>query len=233
MKVILDTSRRLDGDMRLPQNRNAFLKKLGIPDLPLVLTDQVHGNAVEMLQNLPKGRVKGKDGLITTNPGLALGIFTADCLPVFFWTEGTVAERGSVTRRRRVAVPDQRAVGIAHIGWRGAHVNLAKSMVEGFKNLDIQPQELRVSIGPHIRSCCYKIQPEVAKLFPSFSLESRDGNVFLNIERVVKDQLVQEGVEDSRVRSDAPCTCSNSQEYFSFRRDKSSQSLLSVIAFLT
>jgi hypothetical protein len=90
------------------------------------------------------------DGLMTDEPGVLLGIQTADCIPVL------VADR-----KRRV-------VAAFHAGWRGT----AKRIVEmgvGRMRLEYgsRPEDLTAAIGPGIGACCYGVGDEVMNEFES------------------------------------------------------------------
>jgi YfiH family protein len=90
------------------------------------------------------------DGLMTDEPGVLLGIQTADCIPVL------VADR-----KRRV-------VAAFHAGWRGT----AKRIVEmgvGRMRLEYgsRPEDLTAAIGPGIGACCYSVGDEVMNEFES------------------------------------------------------------------
>ncbi len=82
----------------------------GDPATPLVAIRQFHSNLLNMASLRRRGRERPRtaDGLIATEPGLLLGIQTADCIPVL------------------VADCKRRVVAAFHAGWRGT----AKRIVE-------------------------------------------------------------------------------------------------------
>ena len=119
---------------------------------PLVTLRQIHSNlvvrvgATDALRERPwKG-----DGLMTDEPGLLLGIQTADCIPVL------VADR-----KRHV-------VAAFHAGWRGT----VKRIVEnGLGRMRVEfgskPEDLVAAIGPGVGACCYAVGEEVLSSFES------------------------------------------------------------------
>ena len=80
------------------------------------------------------------DGLMTNEPGVLLGIQTADCVPVL------LADRKN------------RAVAAFHAGWRGT---LARIVENGVGKMRLEfgsdPRHLVASIGPAIGQCCYGV----------------------------------------------------------------------------
>ena len=70
--------------------------------------DQVHGGSLAVIEAPPKtrGRIAGCDALLTRQPGVALLVRTADCLPLV------------------IADPSRGVVGIVHAGWRGLAAGL-------------------------------------------------------------------------------------------------------------
>ncbi len=90
------------------------------------------------------------DGLMTDEPGVLLGIQTADCIPVL------IADR------------KQRAVAAFHAGWRGTLARIVENGV-GRMRLEFgsRPQDLIASIGPGIGQCCYAVGEEVRQQFES------------------------------------------------------------------
>ena len=69
----------------------------------LVSAKQVHGSRVHTVNERPMNdlEIHGFDGLITSVPGIGLMIQQADCQAVLLFD------------------PEKKAVGIAHVGWRG------------------------------------------------------------------------------------------------------------------
>jgi YfiH family protein len=101
-------------------------------------------------QDVVRERPWKGDGILTDEPGLLLGVQTADCIPVL------VADR------------KRRAVAAFHAGWRGT----VKRIVEtGIGRMRLQfgsrPEDLVAAIGPGIGACCYAVGEEVLSSFES------------------------------------------------------------------
>jgi YfiH family protein len=127
-------------------NRGLFVAaaSAGKDVLGLVTLRQIHSSLIHKVsakdvhENSKLAVLKG-DGLMTNEPGVLLGIQTADCIPVL------VADRKN------------RAVAAFHAGWRG------RMRVE----FGSRPEHLIASIGPGIGQCCYGVGEEVRDQFES------------------------------------------------------------------
>jgi polyphenol oxidase len=122
------------GLVTLRQIHSSLIRRVGVKD--------VHGYETPAV-------LKG-DGLITNEPGVLLGIQTADCIPVL------LADR------------KQRAVAAFHAGWRGTLARIVENGV-GRMRLEFgsRPEDLIASIGPGIGQCCYSVGEEVQQQFES------------------------------------------------------------------
>lgn len=150
---------------RVAVNRRLLAEAItGSAETPLVTLRQFHSNVLVVTSQASDARpgapasarcgtgAKGPkaDGLMTDEPGLLLGIQTADCIPVL------VADR------------KRRAIAAFHAGWRGT----AKRIVEagiGRMRLEFgsRPEDLTAAIGPGIGACCYSVGDEVMSEFES------------------------------------------------------------------
>ena len=124
----------------------------GSESTPLVTLRQIHSNLVVHVGKKDIGRErpwKG-DGLMTSEPGLLLGIQTADCIPVL------VADR------------KLRAVAAFHAGWRGTVKRIVETGI-GRMRLEFgsRPEDLVAAIGPGNSVCCYAVGEEVFSSFES------------------------------------------------------------------
>jgi YfiH family protein len=135
------------------RNRRLLAEALtGDAATPLVTIRQVHSSVlvVARQQDVVRERPWKGDGILTDEPGLLLGVQTADCIPVL------VADR------------KRRAVAAFHAGWRGT----VKRIVEmGIGRMRLQfgsrPEDLVAAIGPGIGACCYAVGEEVLSSFES------------------------------------------------------------------
>ena len=204
----------LAGDRLEDVRRNQALveEAFGISDGRLILMRQVHGDRIRVLDGdgpLPEG-LPECDGLITGRSGVALGIRTADCVPLFF-----------VDRVRRV-------IGAAHAGWRGTALGIAAAMVETLAGrFSSRREDLLAVIGPAIGPCCYQVD---APVFAAFSTMPGAGLFFrpcrekerwmLNLALANRLQIREAGVPSENIFSAGLCTACRQEIFFSHRASR-------------
>jgi YfiH family protein len=124
----------------------------GNPSTPLITIRQIHSSVLVMATSGAAARERPykADGLMTDQPGLLLGVQTADCIPVL------VADR------------KRRAVAAFHAGWRGTVKRIVENGI-GRMRLEFgsRPEDLVAAIGPGIGACCYAVGEEVLSNFES------------------------------------------------------------------
>lgn len=175
--------------------------------------EQVHGADAAVVTAADRGRERATcDGLITQEAALPLAIRTADCAPVFFYD------------------PAHRAIGIAHVGWRGLAADLPTAMVKAFRKvLHAGPADLLVGFGPTIRSCCYEVQADVAELLRD-DCEFREQRIMLDLPRAIRRRLENAGVRPAQISDGALCTACHLDRCYSVRREGASTGrLLSLL----
>jgi YfiH family protein len=134
------------------KNRGLFVRAAtgGKEILGMVTLRQIHSSLIRRVTADDISTPLKGDGLLTDQPGVLLGIQTADCIPVL------VADRKN------------RAVAAFHAGWRGT---LARIVENGVGRMQLEfgsrPEHLIASIGPGIGQCCYSVGDEVRQQFES------------------------------------------------------------------
>ncbi|MDP3704171.1 MAG: polyphenol oxidase family protein [Candidatus Omnitrophota bacterium] len=169
----------------------------------LVQADQVHGSSIAVIQHVPVDGppVAGCDALLTSLRKTALVIRTADCVPLFFLD------------------PVRRVIGIAHAGWRGLAAGLPLKLLAMLRHAyQSRPQDVRVAIGPAIRSCCYDVGPEFAPRFGSF-VQERAGRRTCDLIGAAIEQLQRGGIHQARITDTQQCTACAGGPWFSIRRE--------------
>jgi YfiH family protein len=206
------------GDMKKPRVFARALRRAGLPPAGWAAGDQVHGRALRTVSRpTAPGRFRAVDGLLTGRPGLALRVHAADCVPVF------------------VAAPAARAAALVHAGWRGAAAGILPRAVRRLaKDFDANPADLRVSLGPHIRSCCYTVGPDVARRFRRYAgavrpSKGKSGEAALGLETALRRQALAAGVRPGRFTSAPYCT-GHDRRFYSFRRTKTERRMAAVMA---
>jgi polyphenol oxidase len=180
------------------ENRRRVLVALGVPPARLATAGQVHGVAVARVGG--PGHHEGCDALVTTVPGLALAVSSADCLPLLY-----VAPR---------------AVAAAHSGWRGTAAGMPGAALAALCELaGVGPAVVDVHLGPCIRSCCYEVGEEVARRFPAAAVVRADAVPRLDLALAARLALEELGVPAGAIHDTGACTSCRRDLYFSHRRD--------------
>src|SRR5690349_18434714 len=72
---------------RLDAGHRTILNESGFGDWPVFTAEQVHGDSIAVIDGHTPGPVDrefpASDGIITDQPGVALGIYVADCCAVY------------------------------------------------------------------------------------------------------------------------------------------------------
>jgi YfiH family protein len=164
---------------------------------------QVHGCELVRAPGISPGT--RADALFTSEPGCALAIQTADCVPLL------LVHRG------------RRAVAAVHAGWRGSAAQIARrSVVRLCDAFGTPPDDWLAVIGPHIGPCCYEVDEPVRSALPeplAFAPAGRVGHYMLDLERVTRAQLGAAGIAAGDVTRVGGCTHCDPRRYPSFRRD--------------
>jgi len=128
---------------------------LGMTCNDIVCTQQTHTTNVRKVTAADKGKgvvcerdYTDIDGLITNESGIILAAFYADCVPLF------------------LVDPVNRAIGLAHSGWRGTVERMGKVMLEKMSvEFGTKPEDVRIAIAPAICQSCYEVSADVALAF--------------------------------------------------------------------
>ena len=136
------------GDDERAVDANWKRLRRAVPDLKIVARlNQVHGNVVHAATRDTAGLRPPGDGLVTAEPGVMLGIFTADCVPILM-----------VDAKRKIA-------GALHAGWRGVVADIARAGVHAMVQLGADASDIRAAMGPSIGQCCFEVDAELGRSF--------------------------------------------------------------------
>jgi hypothetical protein len=173
---------------------------------------QVHG--VEIIRAEP-GRQSGQepaDGIWTREPGLAVAVRTADCLPVLF------------------AAKDRSMVMAVHAGWRGLTSGILTTAVRTFAQQGFAPEQLVAAIGPAISRECYEVGPEVVTALYSNACglteqaaglciaKGRTDRWHVDLQCAAVLSLAEQGMPPEQIEVLRVCTF-KSADYNSYRRE--------------
>lgn len=116
----------------------------------VITPHQTHSTKVALVDraDITPAELDGVDALVTSLPGLAIGVRTADCIPVLLFD------------------PVRRAVGAVHSGWRGTVEMIAVRTVHAMRaHFGTCPEDLRAEICPGISADSFQVGAEVALAF--------------------------------------------------------------------
>ena len=189
-------------------NRNLSLvsKKMKIHQKKLYLMYQTHSNKVIMINKKNQNSKRfNSDALITKLRGVALGVVTADCVPIILYD-----------------VKNQ-IIGCIHAGWRGASSGIIENTIKKFKKLNSN-NKIFASVGPCIGKKSYEVDINFYKKFISkskknavyFSKKNRDKKLF-NLRKYVNNKLIKLNVKVDHVNHD---TFKEKSKFFSYRRSQ-------------
>lgn len=164
--------------------------------------NQIHSDTVYKYDK----KIHEGDALIFNGRGIAVGVFTADCVPILIYD-----------KKREV-------FAAVHSGWKGTLTCIVKKTVlKMAKEFGCKLQDINAVIGPHNMACCYEFGEDTAKKFeevPIYKGEEIYLNGKLNLQKCIEKQFESIGVKN--VKSLNECTsCSTKYEFHSYRRDES------------
>jgi YfiH family protein len=198
------------------------LEVLGCQPGRLLTLRQVHGADVlivaEDTKALALAHPQPYDAVITDKKNIALGIWTADCLPLL------MADRS------------KKIIAAVHAGWRGIWQGVIERTVnEMIKTFQSSPADIVAGIGPGIGPCCYEVKEDVVSLFKNSSaaadqfIQEREGRHYLDLSRAAQLELTQAGIPAENIAAVPLCTACREDLFFSYRRDTNAGRQLSFI----
>jgi YfiH family protein len=200
---------RQDERANVLENRRRFLTALGVPDWPLATAHQIHSAEIRRIDAMAEP--SECDALVTNLPRTLLGVQTADCLPVLIADERTGA------------------CAAVHAGWRGTRAGIVARTIERMQQeFGSRPADLHAALGPAISAAVFEVGPEVLDAFRTtypyaeelFSDLDANGKGHLNINRANLRQLIDAGLQESRVYDSGLCTWLRNDLFFSYRRER-------------
>ena len=99
-------------------------QKIGIATNKIFILEQVHGDTFYNTKDLnAQDRIEG-DALYSNQTGEVLVVKTADCMPLFFWSEV------------------EQLIGVIHSGWKGTELGISEKLflnpMNNLENVDVK-----------------------------------------------------------------------------------------------
>lgn len=204
-----------DESARVQENRLRLARACGLPKASFGWLNQVHGIEVVQLPNDEWATVPEADASFTQIAGQACTILTADCLPVI------LCDQKGFT------------VAAAHAGWRSLCFGVLENLVA---RMGLPGNTLMAWLGPAIGPHAFEIGPEVRAAFIErnpgadvafSSIGARKGHYMADIYRLARQRLESLGIQ--HIYGGNFCTVTDSQHFYSYRRDGKTGRMATVI----
>jgi YfiH family protein len=185
------------------KNLNYVSKKMGVKDFNLILMHQTHSNKVIEVKNIFRKRKFYSDALITKVRGVALGVVTADCVPILLYDKKS------------------KIIGCIHAGWKGAYSGIIKNTIKKIKKIG-GSNNIFATIGPCIGKESYEVDVQFYKKFlikskinEKYFSNKNQNKKFFNLRKFVSDKLKEYNVIVDHINRD---TFIEENNFFSYRR---------------
>jgi len=192
-----------DNKINVIKNLSLVSKKMNINPKNLVLMHQTHSNKViEINKNNLRKKIKS-DAIISRLSNIALGVVTADCVPILLFDF------------------KNKIIGCIHAGWRGAFSNIIRNTVKKIRKIN-SDCKIYAAVGPCIGKKNYEVD---LKFYKKFILKSKYYNQYFSnkrknkklfdLRKFVCDKLKELKVNFENVNYD---TFKEENNFFSYRR---------------
>jgi YfiH family protein len=187
------------------ENRARVAGWFGLDAEKLATVHQVHSPDVAVIDATYGGERPQVDAMVTSVPGIVLGVLSADCGPILF----ADAEAG--------------IIGAAHAGWKGALTGVLENTIEAMISLGAARENITAVLGPSIGPKSYEVGPEFVERFlavdPSyaafFSPSKNAGHSMFDLPSLTISRLKAAGVTAENLDID---TYPDNERFYSYRR---------------
>lgn len=198
-----------DVESCVEENLRRAASVLGVAPEHIYFLSQVHGRQSATVEpNATRASFCTREGDIVSSavPESACAVRSADCVPILLGD-------------RRTGV-----TAAVHAGWRGVAGGAVAAGIAELQRLGASVSDLVAAIGPHISQPAFEVSEDVAEQLDAASPEpdvvDRSGaRPHVNLRRIVRAQLRFAGLGADCIDDVAGCTSSDSERFFSFRRD--------------
>ncbi len=191
-----------DNIKNVKKNLNFVSNKIQVNPKNLILMHQTHSNKVIQIKK-NYGRKLNSDAIITNIKGIALGVVTADCVPILLFDY------------------KNKIIGCIHAGWKGAFSGIIRKTIIKFNKLNFK-NKIYACIGPCIGRRSYEVDGKFYKKFliqskynKKYFAKKKRGKKLFNLRKYVADQLTALNVKTDHVNFD---TFKEKNYFFSYRR---------------
>ena len=205
-----------DDALRVLDARIMLAMQLGVDLDAVVMPRQTHSCNVAVIDthfmdndiDRQEQALEGVDALVTTLPGVVIGVNTADCVPIVLADEAAGV------------------IAVAHAGWRGTVGRIARAVVEEMCRQGARADRIQASMGPSICQDCFEVGDEVVEAFKKarFDLDAivtrnaSTGKAHIDLRAANREVLVAAGVPAGNVVLSQHCSRCEHGRFFSARR---------------
>ena len=188
------------------ENKKDICKYFNIDDNQLILPNQTHSSNVNLIQDdvfvYPE-----TDALITDKNNIAIGVYTADCVPIIIYD-------------------DKRIVGaVVHAGWKGTMAKiLPKTINKLISQYNCNIDDISVAIGPAIGICCYETNQQmyhqlknIVSDFEDLYRVTKTNNIYIDLKNINARQVFELGI--CNIDISTYCTSCNNNLFYSYRKE--------------
>ena len=185
------------------KNLGYIAKKMNVERDKLILMHQTHSNKVVQIK---KNNFKKKiiaDAMITKMKGFALGVVTADCVPIIIYDV------------------KNEIIGCIHAGWKGALLGVIKNTISIIRKIN-SDNKIYACVGPCIGKKSYEVDKNFYKMFMAKSRQNKvyfsnknKTKMLFNLRKFVTDKLIKANIKVDQVDRD---TFTEKGNFFSYRR---------------
>ena len=194
-----------DKKNNINKNLNFVAKKMNVKKNKLILMNQTHSNKVVEIKKYNFKKKINADAMITKMSGFAIGVLTADCVPIIIYDV------------------KNKIIGCVHAGWKGAFSGIINNTIKKIRKLNFNTK-IYASVGPCIGEKSYEVDTLFYKKFVSksrrnkiyFKNKNKTKKLF-NLRKFVTDKLLKLNVIVDQVSKD---TFTEKSNFFSYRRSQ-------------
>lgn len=199
-------------------NRIALSKAIGIELSHWVFLNVAHGTNYHKVTIADKAKgaysddsaIKHTDALYTSEKNLVLTVFHADCIPLVFYDQ------------------KQKLLGVVHAGWKGTLANISGKFIDHWiQHEQSDPNDIHVYIGPSLSQKHFSIKEDVIHIIQSHHPDYNEYLHYLDDHHALFDaiainvsQIQAHHIPPQNISIDHRCTFSDRENFFSYRRDK-------------
>ncbi|MDA3867542.1 MAG: peptidoglycan editing factor PgeF [Salinivirgaceae bacterium] len=190
------------------ENRKILAKAMQARDNQIVFPKQTHGAAVGVVRSTNESFPE-TDALITKEPGIAIAVETADCVPILLFD------------------PVKRVAAAIHAGWRSTSKQIVVKTIQQMEEVfGVVPSDIRAGIGPSVSQKVYEVGRDVYDKFTNVDKKYADffkpkphGKYMLDLWQCNAFQMKECGVPNKQIEISELCTVSSPELFYSARRE--------------